>query len=116
MADWSSRHKRGSVLTIHRRRKPDLQEARGAALKMIRDARHAADIIKHVRSLFRKGPSLQEIVDVNEVIREMVIMLQKDATRHSVTMRTDLAGKPFKVIAGRVQLQQMLMKPYAQCC
>jgi hypothetical protein len=28
--------------------------------------------------LFRKAPTLQEIVDVNEAIREMVIMLQKD--------------------------------------
>jgi PAS domain S-box-containing protein len=91
------------------RREPDLPEAREAALEMIKDARRAADIIEHVRSLFRKGSSPQEIVDLNEVIREMVVMIQKEANRHSVTMRTDLTEGLPKVMADRVQLQQALM-------
>jgi signal transduction histidine kinase len=91
------------------RREPDLPEAREAALEMIKDARRAADIIEHVRSLFRKGSSPQVIVDVNEVIREMVVMIQKEANRHSVTMRTDLNEGLPKVMADRVQLQQALM-------
>ena len=92
------------------RREPDLPEAREAALEMVKDARRAADIIERVRSLFRKGsPSPQEIVDVNEVIREMVVMLQKEANRHSVRMSTDLTDGLTKVMADRVQLQQALM-------
>jgi signal transduction histidine kinase/ligand-binding sensor domain-containing protein len=91
------------------RREPDLPEAREAALEMVKDAKRAADIIEHVRSLFRKGPSPQEIVDVNEVIREMVVILQKDATRHSVTMSTELTNGLPPVMADRVQLQQALM-------
>ena len=92
------------------RPEPDLPEAREAALEMVKDARRAADIIEHVRSLFRKGScSPQEIVDVNEVIREMVVMLQKEADRHSAKMKTDLTDKPTKVMADPVQLQQALM-------
>jgi signal transduction histidine kinase/ligand-binding sensor domain-containing protein len=91
------------------RSEPDLPEAREAALEMIKDARRAADIIEHVRSLYRKGSSPQEIVDINEVIREMAAMLQKDANRHSVTMHTDLIEGLPKVVADRVQLQQVLM-------
>jgi C4-dicarboxylate-specific signal transduction histidine kinase len=91
------------------RREPDLPEAREAALEMIKDARRAADIIEHVRSLFRKGSSPQEIVDVNEVIREMVVMLQKEADRHSVSMSTQLTNGLTQVVADRVQLQQALM-------
>jgi len=91
------------------RREPDLPEAREAAFEMIKDARRAADIIEHVRSLFRKGSSSQDIVDLNEIIREMVVMLQKEADRHSVTMRTDLTEGLPKVMADRVQLQQALM-------
>jgi PAS domain S-box-containing protein len=98
-----------ACLRLIDRREPDLPEAREAALEMINDARRAADIIEHVRSLFRKGSSPQEIVDVNEVIREMVVMLQKEANRHSVTMRTDLTEGLPKVMADRVQLQQALM-------
>jgi signal transduction histidine kinase/ligand-binding sensor domain-containing protein len=99
-----------ACLRLIDRREPDLPEAREAALEMMRDARRAADIIEHVRSLFRKGStSPEEIVDVNEVIREMVVMLQKEADRHSVRMSTELTDGPTKVMADRVQLQQVLM-------
>jgi signal transduction histidine kinase/ligand-binding sensor domain-containing protein len=98
-----------ACLRLIDRRDPDLPEAREAASEMIKDARRAADIIERVRSLFRKDSSPREMVDVNEVIQEMVVMLQKDATRHSVTMSTDLTNGLTKVLADRVQLQQALM-------
>jgi signal transduction histidine kinase/ligand-binding sensor domain-containing protein len=91
------------------RDQPDLPEAREAALEMTRDARRAADIIERVRSLYRKDSSHQEIVDVNEVIREMVVVLQNEAHRHSITVRTDLTKGLPEVMADRVQLQQVLM-------
>ncbi|QNI32825.1 hypothetical protein H7849_02155 [Alloacidobacterium dinghuense] len=91
------------------RDQPDLPEAREAALEMARDARRAADIIEHVRSVYRKDSSYEEIVDVNEVIREMAVMLQKEANRHSVTIRADLTEGLPNVMADRVQLQQALM-------
>jgi len=91
------------------RPQPDLPEAREAALEMIKDARRAADIIEHVRSLFRKGSSPQEAVDLNQVIQEMVVMLQKDAKRHSVRISTSLTSGLPEVMADRVQLQQILM-------
>jgi len=92
------------------RREPDLPEAREAALEMAKDARRAADIIERVRSLFRKDSSSpQEIVDVNEIIREMIVVLQKEADRHSARMSMDLTGRPTQVMADRVQLQQVLM-------
>jgi PAS domain S-box-containing protein len=88
---------------------PDLPEAREAALEMVRDARRAADIIDRVRSLYRKGSAHQEMVDVNEVIREMVVMLHKEANRYSVDMHTELCENLPNVVADRVQLQQVLM-------
>jgi signal transduction histidine kinase len=98
-----------ACLRLIDRNEPDLVEAREAALEMIKDAKRAAEIIEHVRSLFRKSSSRQEIVDVNEVIREMVVMLQKEANRCSVRMSTDLADGFTSVMADRVQLQQALM-------
>ena len=88
---------------------PEVAEARDAALAMTRDARRAADIIARVRSLYQKGSSKLETVDVNSLIREMVVMLQNEANRYSVTMRTEL-GEPLPdVMADRVQLQQVFM-------
>jgi PAS domain S-box-containing protein len=91
------------------RDQPDVAEAREAAFEMARDARRAAAIIDRVRSLYRKGPSVQEMVDVNEVILEMVLMFHNQASRYSVMMRTELAEKLPSVTADRVQLQQVLM-------
>jgi len=88
---------------------PDVPEAREAALEMVKDARRAADIIDRVRSLYQKGSSQLEAVEINEVIGEMVVMLQSEANLHSVRIRTDLAGELPKVMADRVQLQQVLM-------
>ena len=87
----------------------NLIEAREAALEMASDAMRAADIIDRVRSLYRKDSSHQEMVDVNELIQEMIVMLREEANRHSVTTRTDLAEGLPKVMADRVQLQQVLM-------
>jgi PAS domain S-box-containing protein len=87
----------------------NLIEAREAALEMASDAMRAADIIDRVRSLYRKDSSHEELVDVNELIQGMIVMLQDEATRHSVTTRTDLSEGLPKVMADRVQLQQALM-------
>jgi signal transduction histidine kinase len=91
------------------RDQPDVLEAREAALEMVRDARRAAEVIDHVRSLYRKGSSQLDIVDVNEVIGEMFVILHSEANRHSVNIRTDFTEGLPKVIADRVQLQQVLM-------
>jgi len=91
------------------RDQPDVVEAREAALEMATDARRAAAIIDRVRLLYRKGSSHQEIIDVNDVIREMVLMLHNHASRYSLIMRTELAEKLPNVMGDRVQLQQVLM-------
>ncbi|HEV2716106.1 MAG TPA: PAS domain S-box protein, partial [Terriglobales bacterium] len=91
------------------RDQPDIPEAREAALEMVKDARRAAAIIDRVRSLYRKGSSELEVVDVNQVIGEMVLMLHNEANRHSVTLHTELAKSLPRVMADRVQLQQVLM-------
>lgn len=98
-----------ACLRLLGRDQPDLPEAREAALEMVKDARRAADIIDRVRSLYQKGSSELEQVDLNELIEEMVIMLQKEANRHRATIRTDLSEGLPKVMADRVQLQQVMM-------
>jgi signal transduction histidine kinase len=98
-----------ACLRLLDRDQPDLPEAREAMWEMVRDARRAADIIDRVRLLYQKGSPQLDIVDVNEVIRDMVIVLHNEANRHSVTMHTDLAEELPKVMADRVQLQQALM-------
>ena len=98
-----------ACLRLLDRDQPDILEAREAAFEMVRDARRAADIIDRVRLLYQKGSAQIDEVDVNEVIGEMVVMLQNEANRKSIMIHTDFAQKLPKVMADRVQLQQVLM-------
>jgi len=91
------------------REQPDLEEARHAASRTVKDATRAAEIISQVRQLFKKGTAQRQSVDVNEVIREMTALLRSEATRHSISFRTDLAPDLPQVMGDRVQLQQVLM-------
>lgn len=91
------------------RDQPDLGEARQAAARMISDATRATEIISRIRSLFKKGNAQRESVDLNEVIRGMIALLRSEASRHSISVRTDLLEGMPQIIGDRVQLQQVLM-------
>src|SRR6202795_3038098 len=88
---------------------PDMEEARAAAMRIVKDGTRAAEIIKRIRLLFKKGTSERELVDINEVIREMIVLLRGEAMRYSILVRTELEPDTPRVIADRVQLQQVLM-------
>jgi PAS domain S-box-containing protein len=88
---------------------PDLEEARAAAMRIAKDGTRAAEIISRIRLLFKKGTSERELVDVNEIIREMIVLLRSEATRYSVSFRTELAADLPEVMGDRVQLQQVFM-------
>jgi NO-binding membrane sensor protein with MHYT domain/signal transduction histidine kinase len=88
---------------------PNLEEARAAATRVVTDGRRAAEIISRVRLMFKKGTAERELVDVNEVVREMIILLQREAARHSISVRTGLSADLPPVIGDRVQLQQVMM-------
>jgi C4-dicarboxylate-specific signal transduction histidine kinase len=88
---------------------PEMEEARQAASRVVKDSTRAAEIITRIRLLFKKGTPERELVDVNEVIREMIVLLRSEATRYSISVRTELAQDLPQVMADRVQLQQVLM-------
>jgi PAS domain S-box-containing protein len=88
---------------------PDVEQARAAASRVVMDATRAAEIITRVQQLFKKGTPEQALIDVNEIIREMIVLLGRDATRYDVSIQTELAKDPPQVRGDRVQLQQVLM-------
>ncbi len=88
---------------------PDLQEAREAASRIVKDATRAAEIISEIRLLFKKGAPERELVDLNEIIQEMACLLRGESRRYGISIRTELAEDLPQVIGDRVQLQQVLM-------
>jgi len=88
---------------------PDLEEARAAAMRIVKDQTRAADIVSRIRLGFKKGIHQQELIDVNEIIREMIVLLRGETTRYSILVRTELAADLPQVLGDRVELQQVLM-------
>jgi len=88
---------------------PNLKEARAAAMRIVKDGTRAGEIISRIRLLFKKGTPQRELVDLNEVIREMIVLLRSEAMRYSISVRTELAADLPQVLGDRVQLQQVLM-------
>ncbi|MFY9793899.1 MAG: ATP-binding protein [Candidatus Sulfotelmatobacter sp.] len=91
------------------RDEPDLPEAREAVSRIVKDVRRATDIIGRISALVKKATSQRELVDVNELIREMIVLLRSEANRYSISIGTELAEDLPKVMADRVQLQQVFM-------
>jgi C4-dicarboxylate-specific signal transduction histidine kinase len=92
-----------------RREEPNLAEACESASRLVTDVTRAADIISRIGSLFKKGAPEREVVDVNELIREMIVLLRNEASRYSISIRGELANDLPEITADRVQLQQVLM-------
>ena len=88
---------------------PDLQEAREAAARIVKDATRAAEIITRIRLLFKKGVPEQQLFDINEAIQEMIVLLRTEAMQCSVSVRTELATDLPQLLGDRVQLQQVVM-------
>jgi signal transduction histidine kinase len=93
-----------------KRDQPNIEEASAAATRIVQDGNRAADIMDRLRSFYTKDtPVARELVDVNDLIREMLILLRGEANRYGIPMRSDLGIELSRVSADRVQLQQVLL-------
>jgi PAS domain S-box-containing protein len=88
---------------------PNVEEARAAAMRIVKDGTRAGEIISRIRLLFRKGIPQREVVDVNEVIREMIVLLRGESARYNILVWTDLVANLPVIMGDRVQLQQVMM-------
>jgi PAS domain S-box-containing protein len=92
-----------------KRDQPDVDEALEATSRIVKDGSRATAIIDRLRSLYKKSPPQRELVDVNEIVREMLMLLRGEANRYSISTHTELAPDLPKITADRVQLQQVFM-------
>jgi signal transduction histidine kinase len=90
-------------------RPPEVTEARKGTEKIIEAGALASEIINHLRSLYKKSAPKQELIAINEVVREMAGMMEGKSREHGVSIRTDLKDDLLMTVADRVQLQQVLM-------
>jgi PAS domain S-box-containing protein len=88
---------------------PNLHEARKAITSTVKDANRASEVILRIRALLRKEPPEMKTLDVNDILREVLVLLRGELTRAGVVAKTKLASDLPKVLGDRVQLQQVIL-------
>jgi signal transduction histidine kinase len=88
---------------------PNLDEAREAVARIIRDGNRASDVIGRIRALVKKSGTEQVRLDINEVIQEVVGLIQSEIQKNGVALRLELAADFPRVLGDRVQLQQVIL-------
>jgi signal transduction histidine kinase len=88
---------------------PNLEEAREAARRIVRDGKRAGEVVARIRSLTKRGAAQQEKLDLNETIREVLDLVGDKARKEAVTIRTQFDRDLAQVRGDRVQLQQVVL-------
>jgi C4-dicarboxylate-specific signal transduction histidine kinase len=88
---------------------PNLVEVNGALSKIVDDGRRAGQVIESVRTMFKKGGVDTDRIDVNELIENILALARGQIQKECISVRTDLRSDIPCVLAGRTQLQQVLM-------
>jgi C4-dicarboxylate-specific signal transduction histidine kinase len=88
---------------------PNLDEARQAFARIVRDASRAGEVMNRIRGLVKNAPACRETLQVNEAIREVVALIRGEAEKNNVSVETQLAENLPLIEGDRVQLQQVMM-------
>jgi PAS domain S-box-containing protein len=88
---------------------PNLDEARAALQRIIRDGNRASEVIKRIRALLKKSTLQKTSLDINEVVHEVLALTDNQVTRNRVRLQTELERDLPPVRGDRVQLQQVIL-------
>ena len=88
---------------------PNLVEARKAVKRIARDGKRVGDVIARVRALLQKSEPVRAPLNLNQLVRGTVSLVRPELRRKSVALRMELAPDLPRVLADRVQVEQVLM-------
>src|SRR5262249_11736616 len=90
-------------------RPPNLAEAREALGCVVRDVDRARDIVGRMRDHIKKAPPRREPFDLNEAVRQVIVMVRSVIARNGVAVSTQFMDGLVPVQGDRVQLQQVVV-------
>ena len=88
---------------------PDLDRARRSVEWIIEDGNRASEVIRRVRGLAKKSDTEKVPLDVNDVVRETIGLMQREVFSHQVSLRVELVPALPTILGDRVQLQQVII-------
>jgi signal transduction histidine kinase len=87
---------------------PNVANAQAAAERIVHNGNDAAEVVRHIRALFRKTALEKADLDINDVIGEVLRLIRKETVDRRIVIETDLEKRLPSVAGDRVQLQQVI--------
>lgn len=88
---------------------PALQEVKEILADIRRDDQRAGHIIQRMRSLLNKTETEIQALNINDIVRDVMLFLAGEAKMRHVTMSVEVAATALPVMADRIQLQQVMI-------
>lgn len=88
---------------------PNLAEAREAVQDIIREGNRAGEVITRTRAFLRKSETEKAPLDINQTIKDVVILMRNEADGKGVALHMELADDLPAILGDRVQLQQVVL-------
>lgn len=88
---------------------PNLEEARNAVNRIIRDGNRAGEVITRTRALLKKTPTQKSALDINEIVQETIALAQSEVQKNQILLQTNFSAALPKAAGDKIQLQQVLL-------
>jgi signal transduction histidine kinase len=88
---------------------PNLDEARSAVDWIVNEGNRASEVIRRIRALANKTDLEKVPLDINDVVKEVIALVQREMDSHQVSSRIELAPALPLILGDRVQVQQVII-------
>jgi len=92
-----------------RKTPPELDEACASIKAAVDSSERIEKIIASIRALFRKREDRQSLIRMDDVAREVLLLVQQDIQANRISVATDHPDGLPAVYADRIQLQQVIL-------
>jgi PAS domain S-box-containing protein len=87
----------------------NLEAARRAVERMIRDSGRAAEVIGRIRALVKKSSPRRDALNINDVIADVLSLVRTEIQRNGISLQTEFADDLPLLLGDRIQLQQVIL-------
>jgi signal transduction histidine kinase len=92
-----------------KRTPPDVEKANRAVTSMIDTVDRADHVVSSTRDLFKKTSNLHTMVQLNDVVRQLLSLVQRDLQTNGISLITEYEPNLPQVQAEHTQLQQVIL-------
>ena len=88
---------------------PNLEQVRAALKRIVTDSERGGEVIGSIQGMLKKGEGERAPLDINDLIREVMRLVQGELKNREVSSRAELADDLPRVLADRIQLRQVIL-------